>query len=1418
MKKTLFTWTLILLVLAAFSGVTFAEGSNLAVNSGFEENSGGLPAAWSIDEWEGADSAAIFLMEAGGMDGGTCLSIENPTENDARMVQQIDVEPNSLYRISAYVKTEGRVEGGTAGANVSVIGTVAISSGVLEAKEWKKVEMYGRTGSAQKTMSVGVRLGGYYQNAVGKAYFDQVEVVKVDQAPAGVTVQNVEIQQTSSDDEAAASTATPTGTRMKVLLFAIVYAVLFYGLYRWLRKARDPFETEEGLKREKMLIAFLMVAAVVLRLAIGYFHSGLEFDLNCFTSWSRTAYEGGPANLYDYSQYLERACDYPPGYLYVLYILGWIASLLHLEAGTPAMILLMKLPSIITDMILGVMIYRIARKHLKGQSALVLAALYLLNPAVILNSSAWGQVDGFFTLFLILCTYYAATKRLTWAALFYTIALLVKPQAIMFAPILLFPFIHSFLGKDADRRKALKTLLISVGLSLVVFIALSLPFIIKQDSPLAFLYNQYVGTVGQYTYSTLNAFNFYALIGCNYLHMDALPVTVLTVLAVVSVMVFVSYLYFKRRKYSSVFMVGAVLISWMYTLAPMMHERYLFPLLAFLVGAYVVHRDRRLLIALGLSSILHYLNTVMILSMYPSVLAGDAWVYIIAFGQVAMFFYIMYVALDIFAFRANKKPLAPEPLDNADGDIHRRIFDAPAGIRTTRREMLVVAALTVIYAAIALINLGDTIAPATYWEPKAYDSVSVELQSDEPVQRVYYYAGVGKGSLRLEGSEDGTSWFLLTELEHNMGDMFKWLYEDVNADCRYVRVTALDAGQPIYEMAFLNGGQQPLPLTVTASTDGKGESLFDEQSVVPLKPTYMNSMYFDEIYHARTAYEQLHDLSIYENTHPPLGKTLIALGVSLFGMTPFGWRIVGTVFGILMVPVFYALARAILKKHRYALFSTVLFTFDLMHFAQTRISTIDVYAVFFIMLMYLFMFKYMQLSYNREPLKKTLLPLALSGIIFGIGCASKWIVIYGGGGLALLFLYTLYQRYQEYNYALKRLGIQVQEGANFFVPFNRYTFMTTAAIVLVSIASVLYGIIEALKPYMGDAAALEAGGISPWIFIGVGGMIMIAAYIFAWRCCQKDRAYLAKYYPDATGQLIRLRSIVLDYKLNTLRTLGFCIIFFVLVPVGIYALSYLPLIRIPGYDASYILSNQTSMFNYHGGLTADHPFQSPWYQWPLMLRPIWFYQGKLMDSGMVSSIVSLGNPLVWWSGFVAFAMLVVKSIRKKRISNGVWVMLVGFAFQFLPWVMVSRVTFIYHYFASLPFVVLALGYAYKQWDEDREPNSWRWTLPFTIGLGAVTGCLAYSVLKIFVTMNLTVTIITLVAFMFAGILAVGALYRYGFMNKDPLIQHKRMNYVMVTFVVMVIALFAMFYPVVSGMDMTKGYMEFIRWLPSWTFG
>ena len=149
-----------------------------------------------------------------------------------------------------------------------------------------------------------------------------------------------------------------------------------------------------------------------------------------------------------------------------------------------------------------------------------------------------------------------------------------------------------------------------------------------------------------------------------------------------------------------------------------------------------------------------------------------------------------------------------------------------------------------------------------------------------------------------------------------------------------------------------------------------------------------------------------------------------------------------------MVPVMYLLAMVVLNNSRYASIATILMAFDFMHFTQTRIATIDSYGVFFIMLMFLCMGIYYRMSFYKNSFIKTLIPLGLAGIFFGMGAASKWICLYAGAGLAVVFFYTLFKRYREYLFVTGKSseGIEIDNEKAEFIKknFKKYTLLTLA--------------------------------------------------------------------------------------------------------------------------------------------------------------------------------------------------------------------------------------------------------------------------------------------------------------------------------------------------------------------------------------
>ena len=74
---------------------------------------------------------------------------------------------------------------------------------------------------------------------------------------------------------------------------------------------------------------------------------------------------------------------------------------------------------------------------------------------------------------------------------------------------------------------------------------------------------------------------------------------------------------------------------------------------------------------------------------------------------------------------------------------------------------------------------------------------------------------------------------------------------------------------------------------------------------------------------------------------------------------------------------------------------------------------------------------------------------------------------------------------------------------------------------------------------------------------------------------------------------------------------------------------------------------------------------------------------------MISSISCMGNPAVWWFGLASIIFVAVRMCWVRRASRKDVMVVIGFASQFLPWVIVPRSTFIYHYFASVPFIICA---------------------------------------------------------------------------------------------------------------------------------
>jgi dolichyl-phosphate-mannose-protein mannosyltransferase len=216
----------------------------------------------------------------------------------------------------------------------------------------------------------------------------------------------------------------------------------------------------------------------------------------------------------------------------------------------------------------------------------------------------------------------------------------------------------------------------------------------------------------------------------------------------------------------------------------------------------------------------------------------------------------------------------------------------------------------------------------------------------------------------------------------------------------------------------------------------------------------------------------------------------------------------------------------------------------------------------------------------------------------------------------------------------------------------------------------------------------------------------------------------------------------------------------ILIALGIYFAIYIPDMLI-GRSFLDVINLQWQMYQYHSTLVATHPFASPWYSWPLLFdpfnwgthTPLWLQVASL-PNGLTSTIVLLGNPALWWTGFViilGLAIYYVPQFFGKRFdfkaNLPAMFIIIFFFFQWLPYIFITRVVFIYHFYVNVPFLCLGSAFVInKYWS-----NKW------------------------------------------VKIMAVA-------------------------FFALNIALFAWFYPVISGMPTSSSLIHSLTWFKSWIIG
>ncbi|QLG89695.1 phospholipid carrier-dependent glycosyltransferase [Chitinibacter bivalviorum] len=1242
-----FFWSKIVLAccycLLLLTAPVFAA-EQLARNAGVEETSpSGGAAGWTFDHWtQGEPQSTAGRDETVFHSGKSSLKMTLAQGDDGKLTQAIAVKPDTWYRVAAWVKTHGIPADAKVGANLSIVDAMDTSADLKGDNDWQEIVAWGKTGPEQKEIKVALRLGFYGSLTTGTAWFDDISVTEAEPG-AGAKV----ISFTPPPAAPAAVSETPSsGTAAAA--WAWIATLGYVGLAWLCIRQRASLNQRFGAIVEGLspLTATgptlgLVLLVVLVKAYWAGAYMGHSYDIGTFSAWAMDMYQRGFAGFYRPDYF----ADYPPGYITVLWLVGALSNWLHLPYGTPGFLTLLKMPSMLADIAGVVFLLSLGRKDAQTRVlALMTALLWLLNPLAIITSSFWGQVDSIFTLILAASLLMLERRRVVLAASLYAIAVLFKPQALLVGPIALIALLS---------LRDLPLQLKAVGAAVATFFVLSLPFTISRE-PL-WIFSLYGGTLASYNYLTINAFNLYALFNANWLPNETLLLGVqvgtwawvLTLTALGAVVYGVI-----KGQGTGRYLFGAFAIYLLFfVLGPKMHERYLFPAAFVGLTAFVVIGDKRVLwLAIGasLTTFLNTLVTLDILTRLNSTGVPNGNFFMIACSLVNVFLLIqtLRTGYDLF-LRGNVVALpevkAIEPVQPS-GEYVAPVIAVEAPIaKVSRRAWMALAGICAIYSVAAFTYLGNGQSPQKFWNPPAAGEWAVfDLGAVQQVGQLQYHHGLGQGEYAVQWSADGQNWVAGKGIiVDNRFAEFRWRKLDVKLPARYLKIGLSTGSLQMNEIA-LRGAQDEVIALKLSSGPNDATALIDEQDKTVAISTAFNGMYFDEVYHARSAWEILQGIDATENTHPPLGKIIIALGVAIFGMNPFGFRFMGVTFGILMLPVFFGLSRRLFRSENFALLATALLALDFMHFTQTRIATIDTYGVFFILASSYWMLRWMQQEPATQDWKTDIKSLLLCGLMFGLGAASKWIVLYHGVGLAGLYCWNLWRQAK---------------------------------------------VAQALPPKLPGQR-----GYGDWVT----------------------------------------------------QSVMWSVLAFIVIPALIYTAAYIPLMKATGQGIAGMLANQTGMYQYHSQLKATHPFSSFWYQWPTMAKPMWYYSGSEWTGPLkVSSISAFGNPVTWYLGTLAFlvaigwrlymawAMASSKAVFQRFAITQSQLFALSFILaagltQFLPWALIPRkLVFIYHFFASVPFIILALVWGVQRLQLDNPQRVWAKYLPWGVLAVAAALFIAY---------------------------------------------------------------------------------------------
>ena len=424
---------------------------------------------------------------------------------------------------------------------------------------------------------------------------------------------------------------------------------------------------------------------------------------------------------------------------------------------------------------------------------------------------------------------------------------------------------------------------------------------------------------------------------------------------------------------------------------------------------------------------------------------------------------------------------------------------------------------------------------------------------------------------------------------------------------------------------------------------------------------------FDEVHFVAQGRHYLHGESFLD-PHPPLAKLVIATGILFFGDHPWAWRVGNATIGTALVGITYLLGRRMTGSRLAGALASAIILCDGMYLVDSRFAVIDIVYLTCAAVSYLLFFKFAQT--HDAGARRRLLPWI--GLALGLCLASKLYIPAITFLLVMGFILYVLAKEQPNPDPIAPVAPPVESKPAIESKPKKVKAPAPVQMDAFDWTEIVYP--AATCFVLGFLLYLMGGTYAQILLVVFGVLILRAAEM-----------YLRMKSSTAPSQW-RMPSLAILFEP---RGAG------ALVVVGsVASIAYLA-VFLPHYWLGW-WGGIEDLFKYYSDIvwyeksvaSATHPYASPWWSWPLMLRPIAYWQ-NFPKVGDVQTVWGGGNPVLWWGALTAITITAVQAIERPTLTRSFLV--VGYLSYLLIWAWIGRTLFLYHYMASVYFGYLALA-------------------------------------------------------------------------------------------------------------------------------